>query len=102
MGQAVISSNTSLKVNRAISAATTVNANCYAVITYQKTGVLLGSSGGGLEYGSLNNDVVTRYFGPSQSIPATFTTTNARTDAPTFFVQGTYTIMSGVEFINSP
>jgi len=106
MSGAVISSNTSLKVNRAISGATTVNANSYAIVTY--------SAGAAPSVGAANTqnphntspqaEISERYFGPGQSIPATFTTTfsyysgaNAYTTASI-----TWTLLSGVEFINSP
>jgi hypothetical protein len=98
MSDVVIASNITTKVNRAISGATTVNANCYAVVNYHKTAFNFTGSGG-IEYGIMNTDVITRYFGPSQSIPATFNSTN--TYAANFATQ-TYSLLSGVEFINSP
>lgn len=94
MGQAVISSNTSLKVNRAISAATTVNANCYAVVTYGPN-----SSAPSINISTAPNAPITRYFGPSQSIPLTFTTTAYDNATASTLTWG---LLSGVEFINSP
>ena len=101
MSDVVIASNTSLKVSRAISGATTVAANCYAVVNYQKTGIDYGSTSA-QDYGSQNPDIIVRYFGPGQSVPATFTSTSARNPDPGFFVTAHFALMSGVEFINSP
>jgi len=93
MSQAVIASNVSLKVNRAITGATTVNTNCYAVVTYLAGSLnFLGGSGAMESYSSS----ITRYFGPSQSIPASFNVTGATNYSVTF------NLASGVEFINSP
>ena len=96
MSGAVISSNTSLKVNRAISATTTVSANSYAIVDYLVTGYVmtLGSNRPSVDA------IAQRYFGPSQSVPATYTATIHSGAGDTATV--TYTLQSGVEFINSP
>lgn len=94
MGMAVISSNTSLKVNRAITGATTVNTNCYAVVTYAPN-----VSAPSVNISTAPNAPITRYFGASQSIPATFTTV-AYDNATSSTL--TWGLLSGVEFINSP
>lgn len=94
MSGAVISSNISMKVNRAISGATTVSANCYAIVTYyvSSNNVLAGSA---LQPAT----VIDRYFGPGQSIPATFVVGGVSGSS---IWDSTYTVLSGVEFINSP
>lgn len=97
MSDVVIASNTSLKVNRAISGATTVNANCYAIVTYLFTGYSVTINA----QNTPPSSSITRHFGPLQSIPLTFTVNNF-----SFGSDGngvcTYTLQSGVEFINSP
>lgn len=92
MSDVVIASNITTKVNRAISGATTVNANCYAVVTYNpNSSGVNGSAAAGPGLSIV-------YFGPGQSIPATITTVVS--GSPT--VNATYSLLSGVEFINSP
>lgn len=89
---ASLSNNTTLKVNRAISGATTVNANCYAVVTYNpNSSAVNGSAAAGPGISNV-------YFGPGQSIPATITTVVS--GSPT--ITTTYTLLSGVEFMNTP
>jgi hypothetical protein len=82
----------SMKVNRAITGATTVNANCYAVVSYTCTS--LGATSNGVSA----TTTAQMYFGPGQTIPATFTANN-------YYFAGaltaTYSLYSGVEFINS-
>lgn len=95
MSDVVIASNVSLKVNRAISGATTVNANCYAIVSYQYSN---GNSGSGPDL--LFEGTVQRYFGPGQSIPSTITI--SWWNGGTAIVPIYYIIASGVEFINSP
>ena len=90
MSGSPLASNTSLKVNRAISTTTTVNSNCYAQVTYQYSGSSVGITGLCFP--------ITRYFGAGQSIPATISVVNGTGGTPTAL---TYTISSGVEFINS-
>lgn len=95
MSGAVISSNTSMKVNRAISSATTVNANCYAIVDYSFTSHTAGTS--------LSNQMIpakyTVYVGPSQTVSSTFTM-SIYNGAATYTI--TYSLTGGVEFINSP
>jgi len=106
MSGAVISANTSLKVNRAISGATTVSANCYAVVTYSmKTDYAAANyNNNAAYYGVGQGQILERYFGPAQSIPATFTVNINFVDGSNAPTSGTvsYTLLSGVEFINSP
>lgn len=88
---------TTLKVNRAISGATTVAATGYAVVDYILSNTnLIGGASRAAGY----VPVLTRYFGPSQSIPASFT--GHVGDADSSALLGTYSLLSGVEFINSP
>ena len=101
MSQAVISNNQSIKVNRAISGATTVNANCYAIVNYQKTAVTIGATVSGFEYSAGLSDITTRYFGPGQTIPASFNSSITAYSGSANLVVA-YAIMGGVEFINSP
>jgi len=92
MSGAVISSNISTKVNRAISGATTVNANCYAVVTYNPdSSTVNGSAAAG-------PGLCNVYFGPGQAVPATITT--ILSGSPT--INCTFNLFRGVEFINSP
>jgi len=97
MSDVVIASNISLKVNRAIGGATTVNANCYAIVTYLFTSysIVINSQN------TPPSSSITRYFGPAQSIPASFTVNNFNFGSDGNGVC-TFTLQSGVEFINSP
>jgi hypothetical protein len=101
MSGAVISSNVSLKVNRAITGATTVSSNCYAEVSYYPTSIANSASVSGQI--ATSAIPITRIFGPAQSIPATFTSSVfiALTNA-NIALDVTYTLLSGVEFINSP
>jgi hypothetical protein len=101
MSGAVISSNVSLKVNRAITGATTVAANCYAEVSYNPTSITSsGSTSGQIATSAIP---ITRIFGPAQSIPATFTSSVfIATTGSSISLDVTYTLQSGVEFINSP
>jgi hypothetical protein len=94
MSDVVIASNVSLKVNRAISGATTVNANCYAIVTYSPN-----STAPSVNISTAPNAPITRYFGPGQSVPASFTTTAYDNATASTLTWG---VLSGVEFINSP
>lgn len=94
MSDVVIASNISLKVNRAISGVTTVAANCYAIVTYGPN-----SSAPSTNISTAPNAPITRYFGPAQSIPLTFTTTAYDNATASTLTWG---LLSGVEFINSP
>lgn len=107
MGAAVISSNTSLKVSRAISGATTVGVNCYAVVTYAAGGDTHSGASLSTTFGSPQGSVINRYFGDGQSIPSTFTTTifaylPGGAGTPNSPVNVTWSLLSGVEFVNSP
>lgn len=98
---ASLSANTTLKVNRAISGADTVSANAYAIITYVLTaisGTLTNQSGVG------GSSSITRYFGPGQSIPASFVgkIPVVNSTPQSAVIDGTFTLQSGVEFINTP
>jgi len=99
MSASVISSNVGLKVNRAIGGATTVNANCYAIVNYQSVGYVQGY----IVVGFAEPTVITRYFGPAQAVPAIFSVFN---DPDLSNVGGVaelrFSIFGGVEFINSP
>lgn len=104
MGATLVSSNTTLKVNRAITGATTVNSNSYAIVDYFPTSYPTKSDANSNTSPSAMLPY-TRYFGPSQSVPSTFTVI-----MPVFYagsgaastVNVTYTLQSGVEFINTP
>ena len=98
------------KISRAISGATTVAANGMAIVTY--TGGSAGGGGGltstgtGAFTGLLAVGVIapiTRYFGPGASIPATFTSPGYISEQASgpVSVNITWTLASGVEFINS-
>lgn len=98
MSDVVISSNQSLKVNRAISSATTVNANCYAIVNYKVTSAVPAISMGSVAAGF--GGVLQMFFGPGQTVPASFASivgTHNNSD-----INGTYSIFNGVEFVNSP
>lgn len=96
--------NIGMKVNRAITGATTVTANAVAAVTYSPT-----SAAGALSPSPATNTVtgyppITRFFGPGQSIPASFNVTGiGYTSAPTYTSGGsiTYSLLSGVELINT-
>ena len=97
---ASLSANTTLKVNRAISGADTVSSNAYAIVTYVLTsvsGTLSNQSGVG------GSSDITRYFGPGQSIPASFVAQiPVVSSSASSSISGTYSLQSGVEFINTP
>lgn len=97
---ASLSANTTLKVNRAISGADTVSANAYAIITYVLTaisGTIANQSGVG------GSSDITRYFGPGQSIPASFVAQlPVVSSTASGSINGTYSLQSGIEFINTP
>lgn len=95
------SSNVTTKVNRAISGATTVNPNCYAVVTY--LGAATAPSYGGSQISTVTPIPITRYFGPGQSVPSSFVTNyllfTGSTDSQNTI---TWSLASGVEFANTP
>lgn len=104
---ATYSSNTTLKANRAITGATIVAANGYAIVDYALTsssaiGNLVSFVGSGGQ-----SAIVQRYFGPGQSIPASFTDDFIAGflmdgSGNAVFSTGTFSLRSGVEFINTP
>lgn len=101
---ATYSGNTTLKVNRTITGATTVNANCYAIITYVPTSTNFSVANTSNDI-KLSDDSLTRYFGPADSIPGTFTTTGMSLKFSAGTIHSyliTWTLLSGVEFINTP
>ena len=95
--------NIGMKVNRAITGVTTVNANAYAMVTYMAgafTSLPSGASNQSYDAPAL----ITRHFGPGQSIPASFTQTfTAFINSGGASVAGTitYSLQSGVELINT-
>ena len=94
--------NVGMKVNRAITGATTVAANGYAMVTYNLSS-LPGTNTGSTSQ-SWDASVITRYFGPGQSIPASFTTPfwgSNGSGIVTNWGNATYSLMSGVEIINT-
>lgn len=99
--------NIAMKVNRAITGATTVNANSYAMVTYNPTSHAIGGgSFSSVGSGSPGGIPYTRYFGPGQSIPATFTTTSPAlwSSSPAVLQSSwttTWTLQGGVELINT-
>ena len=100
--------NIGMKVNRAITGATTVNANAYAMVTYSAGAFpALGTPPVSSAYVGIGSNqqgnVITRYFGPSQSIPASFTTQWAYFDGGPSRITSTITwsLLSGVELINT-
>ena len=113
--------NIGMRVNRAITGATTVNVNATAIVTYasnshgmtsNNSSVSAGWRNGGLDVDAFegHTPVITgqlqnRFFGPSQVVPASFTTTaeilvfngNWVKQATTI----TWVLQSGVELINT-
>jgi hypothetical protein len=107
IGNQVAASSSSIKVNRAISGATTVTANCYAEVSYLCGAAMVGSTIGSTGFSGIGSNpqgqLINRKFGPGQSIPATFTSSFLYVDGGSGSNSGTltYTLVSGVEFINS-
>lgn len=97
--------NTGMKVNRAITGATTVTANSYAVVTYVRTNQVLSLSLSADGYFSRDDAAITRSFGPGQSIPASFTVAGQTyirgSGSLENSVTSTYTLQSGYEIINT-
>lgn len=87
----------SMKVNRSIGGATSVSANCYAIVDYLISPG--ASSYSGAWGGAGSPGIVQRIFGPGQSIPASFNFTIGLSTG----ITATYSasIQSGVEFINT-
>lgn len=96
--------NVGMKVNRAIAGGTTVTANAYAMVSYSPSFYITGPGGGSFG-GASGFTPIVRYFGPGQSIPASFTTTYpaALTNVGSSALTGTVTwsLLSGVELINT-
>ncbi len=92
--------NVALKVNRAITGATTVNANSVVIATYAYS-----SSTNAISAGNMGpTSIVTRYFGPGQSVPSSFTSltpTTINTGNPYQTVTTTWTLQGGVELSNT-
>lgn len=90
--------NIGMKVNRAISGATTVTANAYAMVTY-----LAGPDSDTFNAGAPQGEMSTRYFGPGQSIPASFTSQYrcANSAGSVALHTITWSLQSGVELINT-
>lgn len=96
--------NIGMKVNRAITGATTVVANGYAQVTYSPSIAFPAFSGTQFAVIALALMPITRSFGPSQAVPASFTTT-----IPTIYAGSntatntavTWTLISGFELINT-
>lgn len=95
MSGSLISGNTTVKVNRALTGGETVNAGAYAVASYIGTGNS-GTGTGGVNATTTPNVL---YYGPGQTVLASVITKYVVNSA-TFDI--TYTLISGVEFINSP
>lgn len=94
--------NIGMKVNRVISGATTVNANAMAIVTYtvsSMSGTLSGAQG------LIGIPPVTRFFGPGQSIPGSFTSGIGGASNSGYNISAygsaTYALVSGVELINT-
>lgn len=96
--------NIGMKVSRAISGATTVAANAYAMVTYIPSNTSISPSSP-IE---TSFQPMTRHFGPGQPIPSSFTVIGGRrytdvggvpTIATTMTI--TYSLQSGVELINT-
>lgn len=92
-----VSTNVTLKVNRAITGATTVNANCYAVVTYTYGGYT-PSVGGDFPMPPVAFE---RVFGPGQSIPASMLF-GAYGAVNAGYGTLNYSLASGYELINTP
>ena len=100
MSATLVSSNTTLKVNAAISASTSISATLYTAPAngYAIVNLTASSSAGGTTITIGGRNVIsvttatvlgqTAYVGPSQSVVATIGTGNAQ--------------ISGVEFVNTP
>lgn len=97
MGQATFANNTTMKVNRAIGGATTVNANCYAVVSYVCTSTPNNPFTSNMYSVTAS---IQQYYGPGQSIPASISACTASSNTSNYF--STYTLTGGVEFVNSP
>lgn len=108
-------------VNRAITGATTVSAASYVVATYSSSYAVWGGFNPGTQGGTRGStapdnaafaynpqqavdvgDIKTRYFGPGQSVPSTFTTSVPYKASSSSVINNTitWTLQGGVEFTN--
>lgn len=89
-----------LKVNRVITGATTVNANACAEVTYiPNSGNYITGVQADMAYMS---QPYTRCFGPSQSIPANISVTMFYSNGSSLLTATiNYALVSGFEFVNS-
>jgi hypothetical protein len=91
--------STNLKVSLAVSGATTVPANSYAIVEYYRSGYNQNNAGSNVEYTPI---IFTRHFGPLQSIPATF---NLQCDPDInnagAVIETVCTLLGGVIFANT-
>lgn len=98
--------NIGMKVNRAITGATTVNANATAIVTYSQ-GIFPTTAVGSGAFGGWNGGqqgmIINRVFGPGQSIPASFIQGIRYKDSSAVdqTTNITWTLISGVELINT-
>lgn len=110
--------NIALKVNRAISAPTTVNTNCYAEVEYQlvsksqPTFSTSYSAPGGLNFGnpagwsSTADSFTKKTFGPGQAVPNTYALNMhyyvlINAVIYEYLTTYVYQLVSGVEFANT-
>lgn len=91
IGQYSIQSKSAI-VNRAISGPTTINSNCYAVVTYEYD----PPPEGGYGY-PITSSQITRYFGPGQSVIAKITIAEMHDGSI-----AEYSLKTGIEFVNNP
>jgi hypothetical protein len=97
---ATFSNNVTQRVNRAITTATTVNPNSYAIVTYQVTAFQSTPGVNIDDFGFI--PPINRYFGPGQSIPTAFSQLAIVRHNPQVVMTMTYSLQSGVEFTNTP
>lgn len=101
-------SGSSLRVNRAITGATTVASNGFVTATYRSSSTS-NASPAAATTGTVTFQNVIRFFGPNQSVPATFSqveviyqVNQGSTAISQLSTTMTYTLISGVEFVNNP
>lgn len=95
--------NVGMKVNRAITGATTVSANAFAIVTFDPVANQTGSIGNANSPTSMVS--ITRFYGPLQSIPSSISIFNGNQFGSGGAILGTvsttYSLRSGVEIINT-
>lgn len=94
--------NISMRVNRAITGATTVTANACAFVTYQYS--FASSTNSGADSAYSYPSVIHRTFGPGQAIPSSITTQVGDVignGSPKGTCSVTYNLVSGFELINT-